>query len=485
MKKYNLLKILGIMFLVSIVLTWLIPVGFDDNGTIQIGSILPLGLFDIFYIPLYTIIAYAEYAVVILMIGALYGVLYKTGAYELLIDKTIKKFKSKSSFLVFSILLFSVLSSLTGLTFPLLILVPYFISVITKMGYSKLTALASTVGAILVGMIGTTLGMIQTFYDGELYSFSLFKIMTSSLYDKIGVRVIIFVIAVFLFSITVLYNAKNELKNNKKEKKEKTTKSATKVKTTKVVETKKSHVPILVMLVILTMVSIFTMYNWSSMLEFSKFENIYTTLSDITVGENISILNILGNTLSSIGTFGNLQLIALILLFILFISIIYSVSFDETIEGMKEGMKASLKTALYVTLANIIMMVITNFSIGYIIITITKFVAELFDKFNVITTTLFGAVGGLLYNNLGAFIYDSGIVTQLVAATPLQYSVFSISLQTTFNILMMILPTSIILIAGLSYLDIKYTDWLKYIWKFIIQIFIITVMIAQITYMLF
>ena len=68
MKKYNLLKILGIVFLISLLLTWIIPVGTYVNDAIQIGNIQPLGFFDVFYVPLYTILAYSEYAIVNLRI---------------------------------------------------------------------------------------------------------------------------------------------------------------------------------------------------------------------------------------------------------------------------------------------------------------------------------------------------------------------------------------------------------------------------------
>ena len=50
---------------------------------------------------------------------------------------------------------------------------------------------------------------------------------------------------------------------------------------------------------------------------------------------------------------------------------------------------------------------------------------------------------------------------------------------------MMILPTSMVLVAGLSYLDIDYKEWIKYIWKYILEIFIIIMILCQITYMLF
>ena len=48
--------------------------------------------------------------------------------------------------------------------------------------------------------------------------------------------------------------------------------------------------------------------------------------------------------------------------------------------------------------------------------------------------------------------------------------------------MMLILPTSYILIAGLSMLDISFKDWFKYIWTYIIQAFIIILIVAIIVF---
>ena len=477
MKKYNLLKILGIFFLVSVILTWFIPIGTYVDNVVQIDSIKPLGLFDIFYVPLYTILAYSEYAFVLLMIGALYGVFNKIGVYDLLVEKTANRFKNKKSFLVLSILTFSILSSFTGLAFPLFILVPFTVSVITKMGYSKLTALASTVGAMLVGMIGTTFGLIQTVYNGELYSINLFERMGSGIYDKLVMRIITYVVITFLYIMTILSKSSKDIKEVKIKKEE--------ISEKKKVKEEKSVLPMFISIILLTVISLFTMYHWDYIFGGTLFTNFDSTLVETTIGENVTLYNILGNTLSQIGTFGNLHLIALIFVIILFVSFVYGISVDDTIEGMKDGMKFTLKVALYVTLANIVMMVINNVSTGSIIVTITNYIAGIFDGFNVVVTSLFSLVGGLFYNNFYDFVLDSAVVTHLIAVTPLQFSVFALSMQTAFNIMMMILPTSMVLVAGLSYLDIKYKEWLKYIWKFIIQVFIITLIITQMTYMLY
>ena len=47
-KKYNLLKVIGIAFLVFVVLSWFIPTGYYSSGTYTKGETNPVGLYGIF-----------------------------------------------------------------------------------------------------------------------------------------------------------------------------------------------------------------------------------------------------------------------------------------------------------------------------------------------------------------------------------------------------------------------------------------------------
>ena len=47
-KKHDLVKIAGIMVLISVLLTWLIPQGMFQNGSLSVGDITRVGIFDFF-----------------------------------------------------------------------------------------------------------------------------------------------------------------------------------------------------------------------------------------------------------------------------------------------------------------------------------------------------------------------------------------------------------------------------------------------------
>ena len=78
--KRNLLKAIGISFLIFAVLTWIIPAGSNASGKFATSGVDAVGLFDLIGVPVSTLITFALYIAVFACIGGLYGVMKKTGA---------------------------------------------------------------------------------------------------------------------------------------------------------------------------------------------------------------------------------------------------------------------------------------------------------------------------------------------------------------------------------------------------------------------
>ena len=155
MKKNSLFKFLGILLLIVLVLTYIIP-GRSDTMNY-------LGLGDLFLNYLQSFYYFFDTALFILVVGGFYGLLNKTGAYKKLLDMIVTKVKPKSNkFIFLTVIIFAVLESLTGMTVNLLVFVPFVVSIILLLGYDKLVAITSTIGAILIGFIG---GIFVTLRD--------------------------------------------------------------------------------------------------------------------------------------------------------------------------------------------------------------------------------------------------------------------------------------------------------------------------------
>ena len=59
-------------------------------------------------------------------------------------------------------------------------------------------------------------------------------------------------------------------------------------------------------------------------------------------------------------------------------------------------------------------------------------------------------------------------------------NIYAILFQSIFGLVQMCGPTSILLIAGLSYLDVPYSKWLKYVWRFVLYMLILIFIVLMI-----
>ena len=208
--KRRLLKVMGISFLVFVILSWIIPVGTYMSGELTTNGIDPVGLIDLFNTPIQAFITFVLYGVVFAAIGGFYGVLDETGALTKVTDKMSKVFKgNEKGFLVLTIILFTILSSVTGLILPLFILVPLFAAVLFNMNYDKVTVTAATVGSLLLGSVASTLGFNVSGYTKNLLGLE----MT----NQIAAKIILLVILTIALIVVTLKTSKREVKKDVKE----------------------------------------------------------------------------------------------------------------------------------------------------------------------------------------------------------------------------------------------------------------------------
>ena len=161
MKKHNIFKVVCIAILIAVLLTWIVPSSYYYGGVIDNGK-AQMGIFDLFSY-LGSIVSYFGYVpLYILAVGGFYGVLYKTNGYRNLLNKLVDKYEgSEWIFLTIVMILFAVVTSVSGLSLGLFFLFPFVITTILLMGYSKITALLTTVGSVCIGLIGTSYSLTE------------------------------------------------------------------------------------------------------------------------------------------------------------------------------------------------------------------------------------------------------------------------------------------------------------------------------------
>ena len=102
MKKHGLLKILGILLLIVVILSYILVGRYGERTYIGLGDTLLNSLQSLYY--------FFDTALFILIVGGFYGVLSKTSAYKKLLDKIVTSVKPNSKkFLYVVIILFAII----------------------------------------------------------------------------------------------------------------------------------------------------------------------------------------------------------------------------------------------------------------------------------------------------------------------------------------------------------------------------------------
>ena len=534
--KRRLLKVIGISFLIFVILSWIIPVGTYSSGELTTNGIDPVGLIDLFNTPIQSFITFILYGVVFATIGGLYGVMEKTGVLEKVTEKIGHAFKRKEKgFLILTIILFTVLSSVTGLILPLFILVPLFATVLFAMNYDKVTVLVSTVGSLLVGSIASTYGFNITGYTANLLGLD----MSNQIVAKVILLVILIITLIFVVLTSSKKNMKKELKEakmNKTEKEVKEVKEVKVAKTTKASETKAtkkttkaassnkkaptttkkaatkttakkkttkgksntkafavtkpvkkvsskskiSAVPLVVIFALMLILCLVGMYNWYYAFGVDVFSNIHEAIMGIEI-KDFPIFEHLLSGISELGYWSNVELVGAMIIAAGIIAWIYKLSLNEFIDSFASGVKKWLPTAVLAASASVILYVLYQASYagtGTLVDTINAKVFGLTDGFNVLTTGFAGLLGSFFYNDL--YYLLATMSTFMSSFDVASLSVAGLLVQSVYGIGMIIFPTSVILIAGLSLFNVSYKEWIKYIWKFALIAFLLVLLVCGI-----
>ena len=323
MKKYDLLKVLGITFAVIVLISWVIPAGIYSNGSFTSLDVTnPVGLFDLVNIPLLCFNNFIEFGLLLLAIGGFYGILNITGVYSKLVESVTNKWENDNKkFLIITTVIFSLLSSVVGLNSVLFILIPFFITVLLKLGFNKVSSFAATVGALLVGQIGSTLGSDIWGYVNVIFGSIASEL---SMFTLILVRTVLWFILTALYALVInkvvknvkVVSVKKDGKNSKKSSKEKQSEVEEDVKLEiplyEKIETKKDVLPLAIILVIMFAVLILGVYKWTYAFNIEVFTTIHEQITEFEINGYPLLSNILGG-MNQLGEWNNYNIIFVLL----------------------------------------------------------------------------------------------------------------------------------------------------------------------------
>ncbi|MBO5138500.1 MAG: hypothetical protein J6B89_02555 [Bacilli bacterium] len=518
MKRHNIIKFILITLAVFLVFSWIFPSAYFQTSYIEQGRI-QMGLFDIASYPVTTLSYFGYIAIYVLVVGGLYGVLNHIGAYRVLLDKMVKAFKGSEKIVLSVIMiLLAIIVSFCGLQYALLLVFPFIISLVLMMGYNKVVAALTTVGSVMVGMIGSTFAYNNT---SILSSYLSLKVTENIVYN-----IIILVLGLAILIAYTMWYINRKLPKNSKSKAielEEFVPASVSAKESSGVRVW----PVALFSILLLVVMILSFTSWGAVFNVNIFDEfVNTTLATLAMPvyavllcifgiTNIVILikllvkghegegrykglakanivlisafvlsaiigslsikggfvswlktdvNIFAKILGNVLPFGSWTLTELSLcaiIFMLIIAGIYKVKLDDLIEHFLDGIKRAIEPAIIVLLIYTGLVIVTYHPFQ---LSIYKAIFGMTKGFNVFTTSIV-AILSSLFNADPLYTFNSAVpyLMSLVTDTSVYPAIWMI-FQGVYGVTMLAAPTSLVLMLTLSYLHIPYQSWLKRTW---------------------
>ena len=461
-EKHDLFKLAGIMVLITVLLTWVIPQGYWSNSEMVIGDITRVGIFDFFTYGLLGMYYFTVLVTFLFVLGGFYQVLSKAGGYQKLTDSIAKKFNGKEILFVLIVsLIIALLTAVMNDYFVVIAFIPFIVTIMAKMKLDKLTGFVATFGAILVGIIGT------------IYSSKIVGISVSTFGIEHGtylwVKWVLFAASFVIFNLFTVLHMKKALKDKKAVAIEELFVSETTTKKTKVW-------PVAVILSIFVVVGILAYMPWDTAFNITWFADATTWIKEVEIFGAKVFAYILG-TFEAFGKWDVFGIQVLMLITALIVKWVYKIKNEEFFTAFGEGFKKTGKLVILLLTTYVVL----EFAVMFPVLpTIIDFIMGIISKFNVVLGTIAGLITSLFTveyqytaNLIGA--YFVGSYADFAKQIP-------IMLQATYGLASFFTPASAILLMGLSYLGISYKDWFKYIWKFLVAMFVIIIILMLIIF---
>ena len=446
MKKFNIFKVLIIVTLLTIVLSYFIPGTIMGYSGVEKGTIIPVTFADAFVNGITAVNASLTVLSFVFAIAVFYAVLVKTDRYETLVENTAAAFdKSKAVFVVITIFALGAFSLFSGSILPMLVFVPFLIAVLRKLGFNKLTAIFATIGSMIIGFTGS----MYTYYTNQYLS------LTTK--DNVTVKITLALIGLVSMVAFILLFNKKPINNGEVRK-----------------STKKKMLPLYITLILMFILTILGFVSWNGYFGFTGFDDFLNTMRDWKIAE-VSVFDaILGTSLVS---FGNWQLYnsAMLLMFIsVILGLIYRIKINDFLETVGTGLKKACPYALITVLAYLVLVNVYSSGIFYtMVIGLTNKTIDLFRS------SISGILGSVFYADYGYATQFTLNAIMSTKATEYQ-NIFAVTFQAIYSLFLLISPTSILLLFGLNLTETRYFEWIKYIIKYFLILSLIDLLVIAI-----
>ena len=438
MKKHNIFKILTIVILLSVVLSYFIPGSSVGYTGIEKGTIMPVAFANLFSNGITTVNALVTTIIFVLAVGVFYFVLKKTCRYDALVDNTASVFDTnRGLFIVITVFGLGLTTLFTGDILVMLIFVPFLLDVLSKLGFNKFSNILATVGSIILGFSGST------------YTYYINQYMSLTVKDSFAAKLTIGLIGlVSIVAFILVFNKNKKLTSEVRK------------------STMKKMIPLYVTFILLFVFVILGFVNWKGYFGFTGFDDFLTNLRESKIS-NVSVFDaIFGASVAAFGTWQSYNFATLITFVTIVIALIYKIKINDFFDAVGEGLKKAFPYALIVTLANLVLVNVYSSGIFYTIsMALTGKTIDLF------TSSITSIVSSVAYADYGYAAQFT--LTSLMGTKASGYeALFAVTFQTVYSLFLLISPTSILILFALRKTETRYIEWIKYIGKYFLVLLV-------------
>lgn len=464
-KEHALFKSVGVLMLAALLLTWLLPYGYFSQTTFTDYGMNRVGLNDLPTVIYYALYFCMDKIIYLFILAGFYSLLSKTKGYQKLINDIANKLKDhEKAFAIVSIIVFVLLTSLLSQSLIVLFFVPFVISIMAKLKFDKLTTFITTFGAVLVGLVGAPWGT-----EG-LYWFNYYA--STTIQDGFWYRFIIEAVGTILFAVFALLR----LKKLKKTDNEEVIEDMYEIEKT---DNKAKVLPICIILGLTVVFILLGYISWNTNFGVTIFDDFHSWLTGLTIGSDVTIFSyILGKAAVAFGSWDIVTSIALMIVMSIIIALVYRIKFNEVISAYTEGFKKIAKPIL------LYFMVFIVFVLAYtspFMVTFTNWAYGLTSSMNPYIITVTSFITSVFHVDLGYTGYIVG--PYLTSGFETSLGIVHTIYIALYGLVQVFVPTSGILLLGLTITKVEYKTWLKYIWMFVVgMLVILLVLFTVITY---
>ena len=360
--------------------------------------------------------------------------------------------------------------------------------IILLLGYDKLVAISATVGGTLAGIIG---GIFFTLRDPSTYEYVTYDkfVGLESNWVNVFPRVLLLVVVTGLLIFYIVSHIKkvNDGKVNYKLSKSDSLFVEVKDRSGKVVKvdnTKVNTIPLIIVLSLFVVVLVLGYFQWNSLFGIECFNDFHTWLTGLKIGEYAVFTNLFSSSVTAFGTWNDLGsymvavFVVIIMMFVLML--IYRVKFEDAMDGFILGTKKMIYPTMIAMLAYCVL--VCSYNNGFM----ETIVTNVSDKFgdNVVLHSLVTILGSVL--NVDTYYVSNGVFSNIISnlSDSANLSIYAVMFQSVYGLVQLVGPTSLLLIVGLSYLEVPYKSWVKYIWRFIVELIIVVLLVLMLVSLL-